>query len=246
MTLRLSTGLRNQMLGLTNPTVSLIAADTIAFVDGGASEDTITDSGSGFITAGFKTGDTIYIAGTTSNDTTTGITLTGVTAGTLTVATGTLTAESAGTVFAIASAKGGSLADILQNGVIKIYSGSQPATADTAASGTHLLTITVSSGSFTPGTETNGLEFDASASGEIEKASAETWSGVGLADGTAGWFRFYANATDAGGASTTLPRIDGSISTSGADLNMSSTSIVTDASYTIDSFKFTFPYQYGA
>lgn len=139
-----------------------------------------------------------------------------------------------------------SLKEALADGVIKIYSGSQPANADTAVSGTHLVTITVGSAAFTPGSPAAGLEFDAADGGEITKAAAETWSGVGLADGTAGWFRFYANATDAGSSSTTLPRIDGSIGTSGADLNMSSTSIVTDSTYTIDSFKFTLPYQYGA
>lgn len=245
MTLRVSTNARNQMLGLTNPGVSMIAADTIAFVDGGGSEDTITDSGNGFVTAGFKTGDLMYVEGTSTNDTTDGYLLTAVAAGVVNVATGTLTAESAGTVFAVAAGKGGSLADIFQKGIIKVYSGAQPATADTAFSGTLLFSITVGSGAFTPGTETNGLDLGTSADGEIEK-DADTWSGVGVADGTAGWFRYYANETDAGGASTTLPRIDGSVGTSGADLNMSSTTVVTSSTYTIDSFKFTLPYQYGA
>jgi len=249
MALTVSTGARNQMLGLTNPDVNLICAATIAFVDGGASEDTITDSGSGFVTAGFKTGDTIYIEGTTSNDTTTGFTLTAVAAGTLTVATDTLTAESAGTVFAVASGKGGSLADIFQNGILYLYSGSQPANGDTAYAGTLLAKITVASGAWVAGEETNGLEFQVSASGEIEKNS-DVWSGVGLAAAstgtTAGWFRLCANGTDASGASTTLPRIDGTVGTSGADLNMSSTTIVESSTYTIDSWKFALPYKYGA
>ncbi len=245
MTLRVSTNVRNRMLGLTNPVVKLMAANTIAFVDGAASEDTITDSGNAFVTAGLKVGDTLFVEGTTSNDTTVGYPLTGVAAGTLNVATDTLTAESAGTVFAIAAAQGGSLADIFQNGHIVIYSGSQPANGDTAYAGTELVKITVASGAVVAGEETNGLEFQTSASGEIEKNS-DVWSGLGLAAGTAGWFRFYANGSDAGGASTTLPRIDGSVGTSGADLNMSSTTIAVDATYTIDSFKFTLPYQYGA
>ncbi len=242
MTLRLSTAMRNKMLGDGNPVVKMIAANTIAFVDGGTGEDTITDSGNGFVTAGFVVGDTIYIEGTTNNDTTTGFDLTGVEAGTLTVATGTLTAESAGTVFAIAAAKGQGLRDTLQNGILKIYSGGQPTTPDSAVSGTLLGSITIASGTFVPGSEANGLELGTASSGEIEKDSS-VWSGLGVADGTAGWFRFYANATDSGGASTSLPRIDGSVGTSGADLNMSSTSIVTDATYTVDTFKFTMPMQ---
>lgn len=245
MTLRVSTAVRNQMLGLANPVVNLMAENTIALVDGGGSDDTITDSGSGFVTAGFKVGDTLYMAGTAANDAVTP-TLTGVAAGTLSFATATLvSAETAGNVMALASGKGGSLADIFQNGYIMIYSGSQPANADTAYAGTELVKITVGSGAFVAGTETNGLEFTTSADGEIEKSS-EVWSGVGLTAGTAGWFRLYANATDAGGASTVLPRIDGSVGTSGADLNMSSTTIALSATYTIDSFKFTMPYQYGA
>ena len=245
MTLKLSTGLRDAMLGDSAPNVVLMAADTIAFVDGGASDDTITDSGEGFVTAGFVVGDEITVEGTTSNDGT--YTLTGVAAGTLTLASGSLGgSESAGTVFAIAAAQGGSLKDTMRNGVLKIYSGSQPADADTLASGTHLATITVSSGAFTAGAETNALEFGDADDGEIEKASGEVWSGEGLVTGTAGWFRFYANATDAGGASTTLPRIDGSIGTSGSDLNMSSTSVIDGSTYTIDSFKLTLPEYYGA
>ncbi len=245
MTLRLSTGLRNQMLGLTNPKVRMMAANTIAFVDGGAGEDTITDSGSGFVTLGLRNGDTLYVEGTSNNDTTDGYDLTGVAAGVLNVATGLLTAEAAGTVFAIAAGQGGSLADIMQNGYIMIYSGSQPANGDTAHGSTELVKITVSSGAWVAGQEANGLEFQVSASGEIEKNS-DTWSGVGLYAATAGWFRFYANAADAGGASTTLPRFDGTVGTSGADLNMSSTSITVASTYTIDSFKLTLPYQYGA
>lgn len=244
MTLKLSTAVRNQMLGLTNPTVVLMAENTIALVDGGAGEDTITDTGSGFVTAGFVVGDTITIAGSAADDGT--YTLTGVAAGTLNVATGSFTGEAAGNVIAIAAAQGGSLRDIFQNGVIEIYSGSQPADADTAVSGTLLGTITVGSGAFSAGSETNGLEFGTAASGEIEKASTETWSMQAIATGTAGYFRFKGNATDAGGASTTLPRIDGSIGTSGADLNMSTTSITSGNTYTIDSFKFTLPEYYGA
>lgn len=244
MTLRLSTGLRNQLLGLTNPVVNMIAANTIAFVDdpGG---DTITDTGDGFVAAGFKIGDTVYIDGSAANDAVNPV-LTGVAVGTLSFAAGTLAAsESASNVIAVASAKGGSLADIMQNGYIMIYSGTQPATADAAYGATALVKITVASGNFTSGTETNGLEFKVSASGEIEK-NTDVWSGVGLAANTAGWFRFYANGTDAGALSTTLPRIDGSVGTSGADLNMSSTTITVASTYTIDSFKLALPYQYGA
>jgi len=71
-----------------------ITAITIAFVDGGAGADTITDTGSGFVTAGFKGGDLITVSGSTSNDG--NYTIVSVVAGTITLATGVLTVEAAG------------------------------------------------------------------------------------------------------------------------------------------------------
>jgi hypothetical protein len=70
---------------------------TLAFVDGGGSSDTITDSASGFVTDGFKTGDLISITGaTTAGNNLDGVELTGAVAGTLTMATGTVAAAEAG------------------------------------------------------------------------------------------------------------------------------------------------------
>ena len=97
-----------------------ITALTIAFVDGGAGADTITDSGTGFVTAGFKAADIITVSGSTSNDG--NYTIVTVAAGTLTLATGVLTAEIAGdnvTVFAalpgqlVAGFHNWSLADVV-------------------------------------------------------------------------------------------------------------------------------------
>jgi hypothetical protein len=55
-----------------------------------------------------------------------------------------------------------------------------------------------------------------------------------------------ANPTDAGASSTTLPRIDGSVGVSGADLNISNTVLVVGRTYTIDTFVLTLPEYYGA
>ena len=76
-----------------NEGAGFMRATTIAFVDGGAGADTITDSGSGFVTANMAVG-SITVAGSTSNDGTYAVTV--VAAGTLTLATGVLTAEAAG------------------------------------------------------------------------------------------------------------------------------------------------------
>ena len=127
------------------------------------------------------------------------------------------------------------------NGVIEIYTGTQPATADAAVAGTLLGTVTLASGAFTPGVATNGLTFASAANGAVSKSGV--WSFNGVAAGTAGWFRLKGNAVDAGALSTTLPRLDGSVATSGADLNLSNIVIAIGAPSTIDSFTFTIPAQ---
>lgn len=73
-------------------------ASTIAFVSG--SPATITDSGNGFVAAGFAANMKLKITGTASNNKT--VTIANVAAGTLTLSTGdTLTSESAGTSFTL-------------------------------------------------------------------------------------------------------------------------------------------------
>jgi hypothetical protein len=60
-------------------------ASTIAFVEGGASADTITDSANGFLTAGFVVGMVITISDTASNNKT--VTIAALTAGVITLLT---------------------------------------------------------------------------------------------------------------------------------------------------------------
>ena len=73
-------------------------ADTIAFID--SNPDTITDSGNGFITAGFIAGMHILPSGTVNNNTV--YTIETVTAGTITLkASDTVTAEGAGSSFTL-------------------------------------------------------------------------------------------------------------------------------------------------
>ena len=86
------TNIRNghQLKGQYIPTLT---DTTIAFVDGGGGADTITDSGSRFVSTGFEIGMTINIFGSASNDSE--YTLTAVAAGTLTLSTGVLTTEAA-------------------------------------------------------------------------------------------------------------------------------------------------------
>ena len=93
------------------------------------------------------------------------------------------------------------------------------------------------SGAFTHGTATNGINFDAPVSAVLSKAAAEVWSGLGVAAGTIGWFRFSGNPLDDGSSSTTLARIDGSCAKVGGDLEVSSTTVVIGQPNTIDGFE---------
>lgn len=79
-------------------------AATIAFVDNAASADTITDSASGFLTAGFQAGDQITVSGSASNDGS--YTIASVVAGTITLlARNSLTTEAAGATVKIIAPK---------------------------------------------------------------------------------------------------------------------------------------------
>ncbi len=247
MALTFSTKLRNSLLGgVPARHVATYTASTIAAVDGGESADSFTDSANGFVTAGFSVGDSVMAYGFTG-----GMAaihgpwpLVSVDAGTMTVATGSLVADAAGESVTLVVLVGGSLKDIFKDGVLKIYSGTRPSDADATTGGaTLLVTISNAGVTFTGGAVAGGLEFGASSSGAISKSSSETWQGTAVQTGTAGFFRLYANTADSGGADTEYiyNRIDGTIATSGSDLNMTSTSIRSGATITIDTFTLTLP-----
>lgn len=131
----------------------------------------------------------------------------------------------------------------LADGKIKVFTGSQPISADNAEQGTLLVEFTLDAGAFSHGAATNGLEFGTAASGAIAKATAEIWRGVAVAAGTAGWARFVANPTDSGGSSTTLARLDFTVglSGSGADAILSDITLEVGQSVTCDTFTMTLP-----
>jgi len=122
----------------------------------------------------------------------------------------------------------------LADGVLRIYSGAQPASADLPASGTLLVEITESGGAFAHGSPTNGIEWDAPDGGVISKDPLETWQGSGIAAGTAGWARFYANPLDDGLESTTHARIDMSVGRGTGDLQVSNVNVSVGAPITVD------------
>lgn len=122
----------------------------------------------------------------------------------------------------------------LAAGFLKIYTGAAPATADAAVTGTLLCTISIASGG-------TGINFDTAASaGVLSKAPGETWSGVNAATGTASYYRHVAVGDD-GTSSTTQVRLQGDIASAGAELNLSSTSLTSGATQTIDYYSVALP-----
>lgn len=89
----------------------------------------------------------------------------------------------------------------------------------------------------------NGLKFDDPVNGETTIYGAQVWSGVNAAAGVAGWFRFLGSEADSGIADTTGTeiRVDGSVSTTGADLNLNNTTLALSATTRVTSATMTVP-----
>lgn len=246
MALRISTAISNAMTGIGRASiVGKLSANTISF-DNASKE--IRDSGNGFLTAGFLAGDQVTPFGTSNNNTE--FDIVSAAAGVL-VTEVAPTTEAAGTIFSLAAAQGvtnGGVRDLLRNGVLRVYSGSQPTTPDDAVAGTLLLEVTVDGETFVHGSAANGLNWADAVDRVMSKAAAETWKAAGEVNGTAAWFRFSGNPADTGLEDTTkvLMRIDGTVGMNNADLLLVSTAIVLDDVYYINSAAFTMPMQYGA
>lgn len=125
--------------------------------------------------------------------------------------------------------------ELLDNGTIDLYSGSQPASGDSVETGSKLATISSTSGTGVA----DGVKFG-TAAGAILGKSAVAWTGLCILAGVAGWFRFRGSGGTAG-TSTTEKRLDGSVGVSGADLNLTHTSLTLNATVTITDFDITQP-----
>ncbi len=104
--------------------------------------------------------------------------------------------------------------------LLRIYDGTQPATGGTA---TTLLAELTCNATFAP-----------AASSGVLTLNAITQDSSANATGTATWFRIV----QSGGSTHVL---DGTVGTSGADLNLNSTSIVATGTVSISSFTITAP-----
>jgi hypothetical protein len=113
------------------------------------------------------------------------------------------------------------LSDLADNGYLRIYDGTQPATADTAITTQVLLAELRFNATAAPAASNGVLTFNAI----TQDSSANN-------TGTASWFR--ALASD---GSTAL--FDGAVGTSGSDINIATTAIVAGAIVGVTSFVYT-------
>jgi len=111
---------------------------------------------------------------------------------------------------------------LLNGGKLRIYDGSQPATADTAVGGQVLLAeLTFGNPAF------------GAASGGVAAANAITKDSSADASGTAAWFRAL--------KSDNTPVFDGSIGTANCDLNLNRTDIQSGGEVSVSSLSYTQP-----
>ena len=116
----------------------------------------------------------------------------------------------------------GSLRAALTNGKIRIFSGTLLCVIDKDGAGA-------------------GFTLDVTASdGVISKVVGDVLQGTNLATGVAGYYRHVGSA-DTGTESLTEPRIQGRISTSGAEANFSSVNLVSGATQTADTYSVNLP-----
>ena len=116
----------------------------------------------------------------------------------------------------------------LDGGEIRIYSGIRPATADDSLGAAVLLCTVLLDG-------TDGIVFNDSTAGILTKPAGATWTGDNVASGTATFFHIVQSA-DTGAASTSAPRLQGTVGVVGADLNLDTVALISGLPTPVSSF----------
>lgn len=106
------------------------------------------------------------------------------------------------------------------SGLLRIYSGTQPTNPDTALSGNTLLAELACSATFAPGASSGVLTINAITADSSADATATATFGSFLTSGA-------------------TRKVDFTVGTSGSDLNLNTTSIVSGAQVSVSSFTIT-------
>lgn len=125
----------------------------------------------------------------------------------------------------------GGFKEVMDGSEFRIYSGIRPESADNSIGAAVLLCV-VKNGA-------NGVSFDTETTpGVLLKPSAENWQGTNVASGTPSFYRLV-KPNDTGEFSTAAPRVQGDVGVVGADLNISSGSLVSGAPQSINYYAVT-------
>ena len=250
MTVRLSTGLRNAIVGSMGLTGALIrgyigiyTGSQPASADSPATGTLLgrVTAASGALTQETPASQTITVAGSSGS------------INTVTVGTFNIIPDGAVAFRTDASTTASDLCDAInRNGYMRatvvgavVTVTARPGAGTTyngLALATTVTTLTATSGGNMTGgvASVNGLILAAPSAGVLSKPTSVVWSFNGIAVGTAGWARFYGAQTDDGSTtSTLLCRMDGSIATSGGDFVLANISVTVGAPNTVDSFSYT-------
>lgn len=200
----IGTGSKTFTISLNSATETIPATTIVHIVDGGNSANTMR----GVVTSHSGTTMVIYVTSVTGS--------------------GTISSWN------LSFSKGNGFKGIFDGCFLACYSGTQPASADSAATGTLLFTVTKDADGVT------GLTWGAPANGSITNNPAETWQGTGLTTGTIGWCRMYiAGDTPANADSVAAyPRIDFSAGRSGTDAIFSSVDVAVGSPHILQSFTY--------
>ena len=126
-----------------------------------------------------------------------------------------------------------SLATALAGGVINIYAGTPPPTADAALGGATLLCSIQEGG-------TNPL-YPVASGTKLVKPTGETWQGANAATGTATFYR-YVKAGDDGTASTSQVRAQGNVGlTNASEMTLLDVAFVSGETFVLANFMLNLP-----
>lgn len=123
------------------------------------------------------------------------------------------------------------LSRMMNRGIIDIYSGTPPEQPHMSPTGTWLGRITKNGNTFIAGSSTNGLLLDRTEPGVLKDSG--DWVLKGVANGTAGWWRWKWYLADPNTTDPYYPRVDGLV---GDSLFLTTTNITLSTNMPIDKF----------
>lgn len=123
----------------------------------------------------------------------------------------------------------GSLKSILDGGVIRLYSGEVPASADSALVAGNVMLCEITNAE-------EGLTFEPTASSAtLTKSLSEIWQGSNVATGTVTFFRFL-KPSDSNSGYLNEVRLQGTVGGPAADLTISNTALIAGAPNRLEYF----------